>query len=226
MARRGPARTLTEDVYRQLRADVLAGRLSPGEPLKAAELGIRFSVSVAVVREVLTRLAEQGLARSEPNRGFIVTPLSHDDLRALVEARAINESAALRASLQRGDLEWESGVIAAHHRLARTAEYEPDDPVRITEEWAAAHTVFHASLLQACGNGTLLDICARLWSATELYRRWSLPHDARRDVPAEHAAITGAALARDVQTATELLVAHMHRTTDVLLGVEPGGRTD
>lgn len=222
MARRGPAKTLTEDVYLQLRADVLAGRLSPGEPLKAAELGARFTVSVAVVREALTRLAEQGLARSEPNRGFIVTPLSHDDLRALVEARAINESAALRASLELGDLDWESGVIAAHHRLARTPEYEVDDPARITEDWAAAHTVFHASLLGACGNATLLDICARLWSATELYRRWSIPHDARRDLPTEHAALMTAALARDVAGATDLLLAHMRRTTDVLRGVDVG----
>jgi DNA-binding GntR family transcriptional regulator len=224
MARRGPAKTLTEDVYLQLRADVLAGRLSPGEPLKAAELGTRFAVSIAVVREALTRLAEQGLARSEPNRGFEVTPLSHDDLRALVEARAINDGAALRASLERGDLEWESVVIAAHHRLAHTVEFELDDPARITEEWASAHTVFHASLLQACGNGTLLDICARLWSATELYRRWSLPHDARRDLPGEHAALMTAALARDVPTATELLLAHMRRTTDGLRGVETAAR--
>lgn len=222
MARRGPARTLTEDVYRQLRADVLAGRLSPGEPLKAAELGIRFDVSVAVVREVLTRLAEQGLARSEPNRGFIVTPLSHDDLRSLVEARSINESAALRSSLERGDLEWEGGVLAAHHRLAHTAEYESDDPARISEEWAAAHTIFHASLIGACGNPTLLEICARLWNASELYRRWSLPHDSRRDVPAEHSAIMTAALAREIPRATELLRNHMWRTTDVLLGLEPG----
>lgn len=222
MARRGPAKTLTEDVYLQLRADVLAGRLSPGEPLKAAELSARFAVSVAVVREVLTRLAGQGLARSEPNRGFAVTPLSHDDLRALVEARAINESAALRTSLELGDLEWESGVIASHHRLSHTVEYEVNDPTRITEEWASAHTVFHANLIQACGNATLLDICARLWSATELYRRWSLPHDARRNVPAEHAALMTAALTRDVRRATELLLAHMQRTADALRGAEDG----
>ncbi|MBF6605132.1 MAG: GntR family transcriptional regulator [Chloroflexi bacterium] len=224
MARRGPAKTLTEGVYLQLRADVLAGRLSPGEPLKAAEISTRFAVSVAVVREALTRLTEQGLAQSEPNRGFVVTPLSHDVLQALVGARAINDGAALRSSMERGDLDWEANVLAAHHRLAGTPEYETDDPARITEDWAAAHTMFHASLLQACGNATLLDICARLWSATELYRRWSLPQDARRDVRAEHAALMTAALDRDVPRAVERLLAHMYRTTDALREIT--ARTD
>ncbi|HUZ83631.1 MAG TPA: FCD domain-containing protein [Gaiellales bacterium] len=127
-------------------------------------------------------------------------------------------------------LTWPARLARASHGRRDHPVADPPDPLDldldITKEWAAAHTVFHASLLEACGNGTLLDICARLWSATELYRRWSLPHDARRDVPAEHAAIMSAALARDVPATTELLVAYMHRTTDVLLGVEPGDRTD
>lgn len=220
MARRGPNKTLTEGVYLQLRADILAGRLAPGEQLKAADIGTRFSVSVAVVREALTRLSEQGLTRSEPNRGFIVTPLSPSDLRSLVGARAINDGAAIRSSIEQGDLGWEADVLAAHHRLAGTPEYEADDPSRISEDWAAAHTTFHASLLEACGNPTLLDICARLWSASELYRRWSLPQDSRRDVADEHFRLMSAALARDASGAVDLLLAHMYRTTDRL--IDPG----
>lgn len=216
MARRGSSETLSEDVYLQLRADVLAGRLLPGEPLKPGELRLRFSVSVAVVREALTRLAEQGLARSQPNRGFAVTPISQADLTALLEARAINDAAALRASIEHGSVAWESHVLAAHHRLARTTEYDPEDSARVTDEWAAAHSEFHFTLLEACGNPILLDICARLWSATELYRRWSLTRDAGRDLPVEHDQLMRSAIDRNVETAVARLQAHMRRTADAL----------
>jgi DNA-binding GntR family transcriptional regulator len=52
------ALTRTEQVYAQLRADILAGRISPGTKLRFADLTERYDCSTSVVREGLTRLAE------------------------------------------------------------------------------------------------------------------------------------------------------------------------
>jgi DNA-binding GntR family transcriptional regulator len=217
MSRRGESETLAHDVYQQMRADILGGRMPPGQRIKPAEIRDQFEVSVGVVREALTRLAEQHLVRAELNKGFQVVSISTDELRQLTDARKINECAALRLSIDRGDVTWESDVIAAHHRLTRTPVYPYDDPDHNNDEFSAAHDTFHFTLLAACGNDYLLDVCRRLFDAAELYRRWSTSGGKSRNVRGEHKAIMDAALARREREASELYEAHIERTAEVIL---------
>ena len=71
-----PPVTRGKEVYDVLRAELLNGVLNPGDKLPMVELARRFSVSQSVVREALTRLAEQGLVVATPQRGFRVRQLS------------------------------------------------------------------------------------------------------------------------------------------------------
>jgi DNA-binding GntR family transcriptional regulator len=216
MARRGASETLALDVYQQMRADIIAGRLQPGQRIKPAEIGAQFDVSVGVVREALTRLAEQYLVQAELNRGFQVVSISVEELRQLVYARKINECAALRLSIERGDVQWETEVVAAHHRLSRTPIYPYDDPLHTNEEFSSAHEAFHFGLLSACGNDYLLGVCRRLFDASELYRRWSTSGGKSRNVGAEHKDIMDAALARKADEAVEMYEQHIERTAEVI----------
>lgn len=70
------------------------------------------------MREAFGLLAAQNLARIDRNRGCSVPPLSLQALDNLTSARKINEGAALRLSVERGGVIWESEVLAAHHRMA------------------------------------------------------------------------------------------------------------
>ncbi len=51
------ARSLTSRAYRELRADILSGRIPPGKKIRIKELQERFSTSLSVVREALSRLS-------------------------------------------------------------------------------------------------------------------------------------------------------------------------
>ncbi len=210
--------TRTEQVYTQLRADILSGRVLPGTKLRFADLTERYDCSTSVVREGLTRLAEQGLVQSEPQHGFHVTPLSQDDLDDLTTARCEVEGLVLRMSIEHGDIAWESDVVAAHHALDRTSMQSATDPVVMSEEWTLAHSRFHQALLAACPNQRLRNMALSLRDAAELYRRWSLPigHDDDRDVPGEHRALVAAALRGDAAEAVRLLDEHLRRTTRAL----------
>jgi DNA-binding GntR family transcriptional regulator len=212
------ALTRAEQVYSQLRADILAGRLSPGTKLRFADLIEHYDCSTSVVREGLTRLAEQGLVQSEPQHGFHVTPLSLDDLEDLTTARCALEGLVLQNSIDNGDIAWESEVVAAHHALDRTPMGADGDPVRMSEEWTRAHSLFHAALLSACTNQRLLTMALSLRDSAELYRRWSGPvgHDEHRDVRGEHRALAEAALRKDAAEAVGLLEEHLRRTTRAL----------
>lgn len=220
MSKSASATTRTDTVHATIRADILAGRLPPGSRLKFAPLCEQHQASVSVVREALSRLAEQGLVRAEPQVGFQVTPISVDDLRDLTAVRVDIEGLALRYAINRGDLAWESRLIGAHHALARTPRTLPDDPARLSDDWVRVHADYHATLIEGCGSPRLTAIALSTREAAELYRRWSVPlgeEQTQRDVEAEHREILDATLAHEADRAVAALTAHIERTTALVI---------
>ena len=209
--------TRTEQVYEVIRSDLLNGGLRPGQKLKMVELTERFGVSQSVVREALTRLSEQGLLAATPQRGFRVRDLSVEDIAELTESRVQIESLALRLAIERGDLQWETGILAAHHRLERTPVTRPDGTV--SEDWSARHRDYHQALLTGCGNRRLESVATSLRDSAELYRRWYwvLTDDHQRDLAREHRQLKELALARDADHGTEVLTEHIDRAPTLLI---------
>jgi DNA-binding GntR family transcriptional regulator len=214
----------SERVYAVLHAAVLHGEFAPEQALKPQQLATAHGVSLAVVREALLRLAGEGLAERLPNRGFAVPATGAGHWRQIAEARVTIEPAMLRLAIERGDLEWEAQVRAAHHRLAGTPTHDRDDDPHYSDAWAQAHRAFHRALLEGCGNDVLLGTFDRLWTASELARRWSALSNPGRDAPAEHHAIEAAALRRDADLACDLLCRHVSRTTESLGEAAPRPR--
>ena len=214
MVRRGESRTLSADVYDTLRAELLSGTYPPGERLVPSDLCTRYEVKPGVLREALTRLAAEGLTTLEPNRGFRVMDVSRRGIEELLELRRINEGAALRLAVENGGTEYEAAVLAAMHVLASAAT-GPDR--------ATAHRAFHLSLLSACPNDRLLELCESLFESSELYRQWSaaalrMPAErASRNQDNEHRAIMEAVLAHDSGKAVDLYLQHLQRTVDLAL---------
>lgn len=212
-----PSRANTSDVHERLRADILGGTYPPGSKLKFAELSARYTASVSVIREVLTRLCEQRLVDSEPRIGFRVVELSSDDLEDLTATRIDVEAIAARYAVERGDMDWETDLVASHHRLANTPMLTTDEPRRISDEWESAHAAFHRAVLVGCGSPRLMAITDTLRGSAELYRRWSQTREPGRDVAAEHRCILEAALARDGDAVGAALRDHYLRTAEILL---------
>jgi DNA-binding GntR family transcriptional regulator len=218
MPPRAVARSLTERTYTCLRADILAGRFAPGQRLRPTELAGINGVSLNVVREALNRLAGERLVQASPQQGFAVVPLTAEDLADLTDVRALVETAALRRSIERGDLAWESELVAAHHRLANTPMTTPDRPDELSDEWMHAHNVFHAATMSGCGSPRLVEMAAALGESAAIYRHWSQRYDhGRRDVPGEHRAIFEATVDRDPDLACRLHKAHIQRTADIVI---------
>lgn len=221
MPREAPRATRGDAVLSRLRSDILNGEISPGARLGFAELGRRYEVSTGVLREVLPRLVEQGLATSEPQLGFRVVSISVAELEELTDARVALELMVTELALTRGDIAWEARLIAAHHALSRMPLLQSDGSPN--PEWLDAHQLFHASLWSGSRNRHLNGVAARLRTISEVYRCWT--RDAQievgRDVPAEHQAITDAAVDRDVARCLELVEKHIRTTTELLIATQP-----
>ncbi|MDQ0815270.1 DNA-binding GntR family transcriptional regulator [Streptomyces sp. B3I7] len=209
-------RMLSEQVYGRLRDGILRGDFLPGQALKPQELAGTYEVSLAVVREALVRVVGDGLADRLPNRGFAVPPFSDRRWQEIAEARRTVEPVLLRMAVARGDVDWEARVRAAHHRLSRTPVTAAGEGGFYSAEWAEAHRLFHRTLLDGCGNPVLMDTFDRLWTASELMRRWAGPHSPGRDHVREHARLEETALARDADTAAAVLDRHLTLTAAAL----------
>jgi DNA-binding GntR family transcriptional regulator len=210
--------SMTQGAYENLRAELLACRILPGERLVTRELCERFSVSLGAIREALSRLTSEGLIVSEPQRGFRAAPISAADLTDLTLARVELETLCLRRAIAHGDIAWETRLVAAAHHLSRTPPRAPEDPDRSNEAWTEAHAAFHSALVAGCGSQWLLHLHSLLYMQSERYRRLSVPFETgKRNVREEHRSILEATLARDADKAVRLLAEHLEETTRVLL---------
>jgi GntR family carbon starvation induced transcriptional regulator len=222
MARERRGRSLVEDVYGALRAEILFGRRLPASRLQLKELAEEHGVSLSVVREAVTRLASEDLVEATPQRGYRVRPLSVEHLQDLTWVRVQLETLALRESIAKGDVTWEANLVAAHHRLAVTPMYFEDGTGNM--EWLTAHSGFHAALAAGAHSPILERLRRQLYDAAELYRMWSsnLPqHPTREHVDDEHRAIFEAALARDADRAVDLVTRHLETTAHHLEAIAP-----
>jgi DNA-binding GntR family transcriptional regulator len=214
--------SLTYTTYCRLRAEVLSGRLSQGAKLKIGELAEKLGVGAGVVREALSRLTAESLVVATPQRGFSVAPITAEDVRDLTEARVEIELACLRRSIALGDVSWESGIVAALHKLNRT----PNEPSEadLSEPWTSAHAQFHCALVQACDSKWLLRVREQLSIQGERYRWINVRmSESDRDLRSEHREIAEAAIHRDVATTCKLMEHHLRLTEKLTLRLLAAG---
>jgi DNA-binding GntR family transcriptional regulator len=213
MARTDGAETRNHSLYLDIRRNLLRGRFPVGHRFKLTEMCAEHGTSVSVVREALTRLSEQGLVVLEPNKGFSVPSFTDAEINDVAFVRSEIESIAVRRSIEQGGIEWESRVVAAHHRLAITPNAALDEDPEANELWTSAHRTFHEACAAACGSARLLTYRAQLYDQSEVIRQMAKLHQGkRRNVAGEHAAIANAVVARDAEKALQLLHKHIETT--------------
>jgi GntR family transcriptional regulator, carbon starvation induced regulator len=210
--------TQADQVFDALRGEILSCRLAPGAKIRINEIAARMGVSLGSVREALSRLSAEDMVIAKAQKGYTVAPVSEDELVDLTKTRISIEQICLRNAIEHGDVEWETGIVAAFHRLHRIPERDPSDPAVLNEAWSLAHGAFHLALVVGCDSRSLLRIRANLYAQTERYRRLSVPlRREERDVDAEHKALMEAVLGRNADHASGLISDHLWRTTRILL---------
>jgi DNA-binding GntR family transcriptional regulator len=212
-----PARSITEQIYRQLKLELLQCRLKPGERLRTNELSARFGVSLSGIREALSRLSADGLVETDPQRGFRAAPLSRQDLLALTEAAIAIDSICIRQSLKQGNKSWEQRLIKARDKVLSSVVMS-DAGGRLNMQFMADHHDFHQALIAACDNRWLLKMRDTCNLQAERYRQLCVPRSPSLDqINAGYREITEAAIARDGDRASELMAVQFERNAQRFL---------
>lgn len=211
--------SLVSQAINQIRHDILIGIWLPGDRLPLVPLAKKYDTSTTVIREALMRMSNQFLVANEAKQGFSVPYLSIDKLADLNRVRCHTEELALLMSLERGDLMWESNVVAAHHRLSHTPRFGPGDHRGISEDWLKGAKEFHRMLISACQVPVLTDLADALEDVTSLYRLWSneSADTVTRDLVDEHDALVQAIISKDKELAVQLLHGHYNESAQLIL---------
>jgi DNA-binding GntR family transcriptional regulator len=209
--------TVAESGYRQIRADIIFGRLAPGQKLKLENLRGAYGTSVSTLREILNRLTSEGLVVAEGQRGFEVAGVSVADLREIAALRLLLEEHALEQSFEQGDVEWEAQLVSAHYKLARMEKVMATGDTSQAEDWKRYDWEFHQALIAACGSRLLMETHSAVFDKYLRYQMVALSY--RGGVAEEeHKQLLEAALQRDSKTAKTILQRHIEGGVEHALG--------
>lgn len=94
-------KTIRRKVYEYLREKLLNGEIPPHEHLIEAKIAKEIKTSRTPVREALHNLELEGLIESIPRIGYIVKPISKEEVEEICEIRSVIEMLGARWAMEK-----------------------------------------------------------------------------------------------------------------------------
>lgn len=178
--------SMVEAVVERLRALIVSGDVRPGDRLVEERLAEMFGVSRPPLREALRVLQRDGLVQSLPRRGYIVTPITAEDVREIYSLRFALERFAVELGVPVQDPTRLEPIRAALTDMKLAADKGDDNAV------LAANSRFHMGLVALAGHGRLIAAYEGLRLQLELCMAYNLKfrerlYGDRQDVHPRHA---------------------------------------
>lgn len=164
--------SLADQAYEAIKEDILRCRLKPGSRVSESGLCLAYPLGKAGVRTAMQRLAQEGLVTAIPRQGYLVSPVTAQDVMNLYSLRLLLEPASARLAAGRVDRQ----RLRELDQICRVG-YDPDDE-RSVEEFQSVNRSFHMLVAEAAGNpklarhlGIVIDEMHRFY-----YLGLTLPH--------------------------------------------------
>jgi DNA-binding GntR family transcriptional regulator len=216
---RPPRQSLADLAYETIAEAIYEHRLAPGERLAIEDLCRQLDMSATPVREALSRAAALELVRQDSHHGFTVAPqLTPAEMGQLFAVRRSLELEALAEIAAPPEPE-RLGELA---RSMASCEHGP----KFTDiiQFSRLDQAFHREFVAAAGNRFLL----RSWEGLHFHLRVHRVYAGEgvtdfTEATAEHAAITAAAAALDLDALRAAVERHIDSSARRI--TELGART-
>lgn len=196
--------------YEMLKNAIMAGELTPGEPLVEVELADWYNVSRTPIREALTRLEQDGLVR-RGDRGLIVRENSPEEILDIYESRIVLESKAAAVAAERRT----SLDLMSMRRAGERVHRDDDVDAHVVAE---RNRQFHRTVWRASHNESLIDLLERLNMHLGRYPATTLAFPGRTaSSQQEHMELIDAIEARDEALAADIATRHFTAARDIRL---------
>lgn len=150
--------SLREQVYAGIREAIVRGRLAQGTLASEQVIADQVGVSRTPVREALLQLAQEGLVEFARNAGVRITVLTAERLQHAYVLRSCMEAHCVRTAASNDAVR---GSLAAQLR-AHLVEQHRIASARDPAAWIDANRDFHRRIVEAGGNGLMLEAWDRL----------------------------------------------------------------
>jgi DNA-binding GntR family transcriptional regulator len=182
-------RTVADRVAERIREAIHDGSYSPGTRLVERSVARELGVSHIPVREVLARLADEGLVDRLPRRGARVAELTRQELDEISSLRIVLEQLVARRAQERmtADAELELRAIA-DRMLQAAADGDVDLLVTLDQR-------FHERLWELADHELLNELAAQVRGRIVAFLRAaasSLPPEGLREHARTHTALVAA----------------------------------
>lgn len=200
----------SEAVYEVLRAQIIAGELSPRERLPEVELAATLGVSRTPIREALRLLLGEQLVERRATGGFQVSPLDIADIKGVYEVRSLLEGLLARDACERLTQDHLSTLRQQIERMSLLRDHD-DEVVKVGRQ-------FHALIEEEAGNRWALQLLQQIRGHVDRYRTLSTRSAGRSaEAVAEHQAVYDALSARDPELAQTVMRDHVRRSGESAL---------
>jgi len=208
--------TQNRDVLTRLRIDIVSSEFAPEARLKFAEMTKRYDVGVGTLREALSQLSSEGFVTVEAGKGFRVAPVSEKELLEITDHFINFEKRAVREAIEHGGEDWETKIVAVHHRLSLIEGLPWEQRMERHSEWVERHREFHEALVTACQGQWLFRLRSIMFDQLDRYRFVTKrkPEGLGGRKFEEHRDIMAATLARDADLASSLIEEHIRDTSE------------
>lgn len=143
-------RRRSDDVASYVRDLIVSGGAAPGEFLRLEPLAQRLGLSVTPVREAMGLLRGEGFVALEPNRGFVVLPLSRSDIEDIYRVHAFVSGELAALASRRLNAEALDGLVDVQSELV--AAHRAGDAARVEQ----LNHLFHREINLAASSPRLL----------------------------------------------------------------------
>ncbi len=199
-------------IYKDLKNKLLNGKFKANEVLKEEVLAEKYKVSRTPVREALQLLVNEGFLTHRRKVGYIVKPLTKNELREIVGIRSVLESYAARITTENYD---EKLIDKLEKLIEKTENALKSNNL---QKFYKYNCEFHLELYKSSGNKKLIEIIENLRENFQRYTRLllnieNMPYESLKD----HKLMIQAMKERDPEKVEKIVKKHILKGGEKLI---------
>lgn len=204
--------TIRKKVCNYLRDQLLSGEIEPGERLVETKIASEIGTSRTPIREALHTLEREGLIESIPRVGYVVCPISDDEVVEICAIRLVIEALAARWALQK-----------AHRKLVKDLKKNMGRAEQLLEkgqysDFVEVDAAFHETIARCSGSNRLMELAQTLRRHMLRYRIKSIfSEDTVVKAIAGHKAILAAIEDGDPDAVEQAIRVHLDESKESVI---------
>jgi DNA-binding GntR family transcriptional regulator len=203
---------LSEQIYEDLRNDILKNKLAFGAKISVDEIAQRYEVSHTPAREALNKLAKDGLIISSPNKVHKIFKISKKVLLEVMEIRKMYECYSIDKAIK--NVRQEKFEILYRKVLNLKTSTEKN----VCHTFYSSDIEFHKTIIEGTMNSRLIEMYNQIFFIIRsvIYRIDHKQDDINNFI-LEHIDLLSLILEKDIRKAKELLKNHLDHSKNYYL---------